>query len=119
MVETTSVALLVIGYMFWTIWLAFKIDIRDDENNLMPMNGLFFLILLASGCFAGFQSILIALGIALEAGVGEEILSGVRSIFTLNGALIVIVVFLIVLKIIVDFWEMILRFLDKHVFTKR
>lgn len=119
MVETTSIALIIIGYMFWAIWLAFKIEIQDDEKRLLPMNGLFFLILLVSGCYTAYFSINIALGIAFEASMGEEILSGLRSIFTLNGGLIIIVLFLIVIKMIVDFWEMIILFVDKHILRKR
>lgn len=97
MAAEEAVAIFVIGVMFWLVHVGFKIETRNDEDEMLPIQSMIAMILFASAGIIAYLSIQTMLGMALANTFDAQVMAGLNGIHTFMtwAGFIVLVLFLI------------------------
>jgi hypothetical protein len=68
-VKMIPIAIIVIGLLFWLIYTANNLNIKDKEGNIVPLNALIKTVMYWFSFFIFFVSVQVALGKAIDDGI--------------------------------------------------
>lgn len=79
-----SIAFLLLGFMFYPIYIAQTLASKDDQGKIMPVSVMLKIILYAMSAFTAFFSIQLALGISVANSYPESIERTLGTIYELS-----------------------------------
>ncbi|HEC72257.1 MAG TPA: hypothetical protein ENI36_01475 [Thermoplasmatales archaeon] len=96
-----AISIFVIGLMFWLVYVAFKIDTKNEDDELLPIQSMIVMILFASAGLVAYLSVQTMLGMAIANALDAQILAGLKGIhnFMTWSGFIILVLFIIGLLI--------------------
>ncbi len=113
--EEMGIATLVIGVMFWLVYVGFKIDTRNEEDELLPIQSMVSMIMFATAGFLAFFSIELALGIALEKTLGDLIIEPLQGMFNFTTTVTIVLLAIIILGLLITSGKWILNMIEENV----
>lgn len=116
--ELVAIAIILVGVMFWVIKVANDIEIRNEDDKVVPLNAMFVMILWTTGAFIAFFAIQTALGIALDNNIGDQALASIKGVQQFVSAIGTIVMFLLFFGVFINAGWAAIEFVQKRFFDR-
>lgn len=97
-----SIAILVVGLMFWCIYVAKSLSTVNENGDVVPLNSMMVMILYSFSAFTAFMSLTLILGIAEANSYGELVKSSLRGMLQLGHGLSYLILFVLMLGVIIN-----------------
>lgn len=97
-----AIAMVMIGFMFWPIYVASTLTTKDDRNNAVPLMVMTKIILYALSGFTAFFNLQLALGISIDNTYSAAIERTIGTVWWLSIILVSIILIMILYGVAIN-----------------